>query len=102
MKRINIQVFATATTIAVLSFLPVSAQAQDAGATLYKTKCAMCHGADGTKIAAHDLASASVQGMSDADLAAIITNGKGKMPASKSLKPEEVKELVVYVRTLKK
>src|SRR5271154_4663344 len=101
MKRINIEVFATATTIAVLSFLPVSAQAQDTGGTLYKAKCGMCHGPDGTKIAAHDLQSATVQGMSDADLAAIITNGKGKMPASKSLKADEVKELVAYVRALK-
>ena len=101
MKRISAQVLATATAITVMSFLPFSMQAQDASAT-YKTRCAMCHGADGTKIATHDLQSAAVQGMSDADLSAIITNGKGKMPASKSLKPEEVKELVAYVRTLKK
>jgi mono/diheme cytochrome c family protein len=40
--------------------------------------------------------------MSDADLATIITNGKGKMPASKSLKPDQVTALVAYVRTLKK
>lgn len=102
MKRISTQVFATAAVIAVISFLSLSAQAQDAGGTLYKAKCAMCHGADGTKIPAHDLSGAAVQGTSDADLGAIITNGKGKMPASKSLKPDEVKELVAYVRTLKK
>jgi hypothetical protein len=54
------------------------------------------------KLAAHDLTAAAAQGMSDTDLAAVITNGKGKMPASKSLKPDQVAALVAYVRTLKK
>jgi cytochrome c6 len=101
MRKTNIRVAATLTAIAVISFLSLSARAQDGSAT-YKAKCAMCHGADGTKITAHDLSAANVKGMSDADLAAIITNGKGKMPASKSLKPDQVTALVAYVRTLKK
>jgi len=102
MKRIRMQMLGTITAIAALCILSLSAQAQDAGGTLYKAKCAMCHGADGTKIAAHNLQGAAVQGMSDADLSTIITNGKGKMPASKSLAPEQVAGLVAYVRTLKK
>jgi cytochrome c6 len=101
MKNANIRVVATLTAIAVLSFSSLSAQAQDGSAT-YKAKCAMCHGADGSKIAAHDLQGAAAQGMSDADLAAIITNGKDKMPASKALKPDQVTALVAYARTLKK
>jgi len=101
MKKTKNRVFATLTAVVVVSFLSLSAQAQDGSGT-YKAKCAMCHGADGSKITAHDLQSAAVQGTSDADLSAIITNGKGKMPASKSLKPEEVTALVAYVRTLKK
>jgi len=101
MKNANIRVIATLTAMAVLSFPSLSAHAQDGSAT-YRAKCAMCHGADGTKIAAHDLQGAAAQGMSDADLAAIITNGKGKMPASKELKPDQVTALVAYVRTLKK
>jgi cytochrome c6 len=100
MKNTSIRVVATLTAMAVISF-PLSAPAQDGSAT-YKAKCAMCHGADGSKIAAHDLTAAAAQGISDADLAAIITNGKGKMPASKSLKPDQVTALVAYVRTLKK
>jgi mono/diheme cytochrome c family protein len=95
------QVFLTAAAIAVMAFPALSVQAQDGSAT-YKARCAMCHGADGSKIAAHDLQGAAVQGMSDADLGAIITGGKGKMPASKSLKPDQVTALVTYVRTLKK
>jgi cytochrome c6 len=101
MKNTSIRVVATLTAIAVMSFPSLSAQAQDGSAT-YKAKCAMCHGADGSKIAGHDLSSAAVQGTSDADLSAVIANGKGKMPASKSLKPDQVTALVAYVRTLKK
>jgi mono/diheme cytochrome c family protein len=101
MKMARMQVFITATAIAVMFLLSLSVQAQDGSAT-YKAKCAMCHGSDGSKIAAHDLQGAAAQGMSDADLAAIISNGKGKMPASKSLKPDQVTALVAYVRTLKK
>jgi mono/diheme cytochrome c family protein len=40
--------------------------------------------------------------MSDADLTDIITNGRNKMPRYAALKPEEIKGLVAYIRTLKK
>jgi mono/diheme cytochrome c family protein len=41
--------------------------------------------------------------MSDAQLSDVITNGKSKMPAyGKSLKPDDIKGLVAYIRTLKK
>jgi cytochrome c6 len=93
-----------------LVFASVPARAQDAGAALYKTKCAACHGADGKGETAigkadkiRDLGSAEVQQQGDADLTAIITTGKGKMPAyGKSLKPEQVRDLVAYIRTLAK
>jgi mono/diheme cytochrome c family protein len=64
----------------------------------------MCHGADGKKAAGHDLSSAGVQKESDADLTAVITNGQApKMPKyADKLKPEEIKGLVAYIRTLKK
>jgi cytochrome c6 len=87
----------------------VPAGAQDAAA-LYKTKCAACHGADGKGETAigksnkiRDLGSADVQAQSDADLTTIIASGKGKMPAyGKSLKPEQVKDLVAYIHSLAK
>ena len=95
---------------AALFFLAVPLPAQDAGAALYKTKCAVCHGPDGKGETAigkanklRDLGSAEVQKQSDDELAAIMTNGKGKMPAyGKSLKPEQVKDLVAYIRSLAK
>jgi cytochrome c6 len=80
-----------------------------AGAALYNTKCAACHGADGKGATAvgkadsiRDLGSAGVQAQSDAALTTVIASGKGKMPAyGKSLKPEQVTDLVAYVRSLK-
>jgi mono/diheme cytochrome c family protein len=49
-----------------------------------------------------DLASTAVQNMSDAELTSIITDGD-KMPAyGKSLKPDQVKDLVAYIRSLVK
>jgi cytochrome c6 len=101
MMRINMPMFTFATALAVVLAPPVACFAQ--GDALYKSKCAMCHGADGTKAAGHDLSSADVQKQSDADLAAVITGGKPpKMPAYKSLSADDVKRLVTYIRTLKK
>ena len=107
MKRIDIRCLAIATVFALVFTLSVSAHAQSAD--LFKSKCAMCHGADGSgaamgkKMGAHDFTAAEVQKMSDAELTETITNGKNKMPKyGDKLKPEEIKGLVAYIRTLKK
>jgi len=107
MKKIDFKVFTIATALAVVLSLSLSARAQGA-ADLFKSKCAGCHAADGTgsamgkKMGAHDFTTADVQKMSDAELTDIITNGKNKMPKYASLKPEDIKGLVAYIRTLKK
>ncbi len=96
--------------VAAVVLISVPVKAQDAGGALYKTKCAACHGPDGkgeTTIGKanklRDLSSTDVQKQSDADLTGIITNGKGKMPPyGKSLKPEQIKDLVSYLRSLAK
>jgi len=49
-----------------------------------------------------DFASEEVQKMSDTDLSDAITKGKGKMPAYEALTPDQVKDLVGYVRTFGK
>ncbi len=90
--------------------LALPAHGQTGGETLYKSKCAGCHGADGKGQTAvgkanniRDLGSADVQAQSDDAIAGIIGDGKGKMPAyGKSLKPDQIKDLVAYIRTLKK
>jgi len=76
-----------------------------AGESTFEAKCAGCHGADGKGkevMKTRDLGSPDVQNMSDADLSAIITNGKGKMPAYKSLTADQVKDTVAFIRSLKK
>ena len=76
-----------------------------AGEATFKAKCAGCHGADGKgkeAMKTRDMSSADVQKQSDADLTTIITGGKGKMPAYKTLTPDQVKDLVGYIRSLKK
>lgn len=83
-------------------------RAEEPGEQVYKTKCAVCHGTDGkgeTSVGkadkVRDLGSADVQKQSDADLTGVITNGKNKMPAyGRSLKPEQIKALVTYIRSL--
>jgi mono/diheme cytochrome c family protein len=98
------------TSIAVLSLLDSPARSQTGGETLYKTKCAVCHGPDGkgeTTVGKanklRDSGSADVQKQTDDELTGIIANGKGKMPAyGKSLKPDQIKDLVAYIRTFKK
>ena len=84
---------------------PAKADVAAAEAT-FKAKCAMCHGADGKGKAAMktpDFTSAEVQKKSDAELSEIITNGKPpKMPAYKSMTPDQVKDMVAFIRSLKK
>jgi mono/diheme cytochrome c family protein len=97
----------------VISFEFVSAQAQNAsnhGAALYKTKCAMCHGLDGAgktpvgqKVSVRDLRPPEVQKQSDSDLADVIGQGKGKMPAfGKILSDDQIKLLVAHIRELER
>ena len=109
MKKVNVPVSALAAALAIVLLFPSSMRAQNASETLYKGKCAGCHGADGSgsamgkKLGAHDFGTADVQKMSDAALSDTITNGKNKMPAyGKSLKADDIKGLVAYIRTLKK
>ena len=84
---------------------PAKADVAAAEAT-YKAKCAGCHGADAKgkeAMKTRDLSSADVQKQSDAELSGIITNGKPpKMPPYKTMTPEQVKDMVAYIRSLKK
>ncbi len=109
MKHWHILVALTiAILLPTLSHGQTSQQSEASG--LYKSHCAMCHGQDargntpvGKVVHIPDLLSPQVQSKSDADLNAVIENGKGKMPAFKTkLKTEEVQDLVAYLRTLPK
>jgi cytochrome c6 len=95
---------------ALVPFFVTPVNADNAAEATYKAKCAACHGPDGkgeTSIGKanklRDLGSAEVQKQSDADLTGILTNGKNKMPAyGKSLKPDQIKDLVAYIRSFAK
>ena len=74
----------------------------------FRTKCAMCHGQDGAgsevgkSMNVPDLRSSVVQKLPDAQLAQIISDGKGGMPPfTSSLSEAQIHELVSHVRSLR-
>ena len=100
-------------TLGLLVMLSVSAHAADPtadGQTLFKAKCAMCHGPNadgktvmGTRFGIRDMHSADVQKQSDAELKTIITKGKEKMPSyDGKLSPEQLTDLISYIRQIGK
>ena len=94
-----------------------SPQSVENGAALYKRHCVMCHGAAGqgdgpaAKTLKGKLPSladkAMMSKLTDEQIHETVTNGKkteiGNMPAlAKRLKPEEITDVVNFVRTLAK
>jgi mono/diheme cytochrome c family protein len=84
--------------------------AQSSGEATYKAKCQSCHGAEGTPnpgiakmMGVKPVSDPSVKSMSEAQMVAVTTNGKGKMPAYKGkLTDSQIKESVDYFRNLAK
>ena len=91
--------------------LPAFSVAADTGPDLFATKCATCHGKDGSgnttmgkNLKIRDLSSADVQKQSDKELKDIVTKGKPpKMPAyGGKLNDAQINDLVKFIRSLKK
>jgi mono/diheme cytochrome c family protein len=107
--KLNLREFAAMGVLASFLIL-IPAFAQDTGADIYTEKCKTCHGADGVgdtpigkmaKIASFK--DPSVVKASDADLIAMIKNGKNKMPAyAGKLTDDQITSVVAYIRTLQK
>ena len=105
--RLAPEVFLVSLTILAL---PAAVRAQTDAAKVFKANCAVCHAADGSgnsptgkALGAKDLKSEEVQKKTDAELAELITKGKGKMPAFGSkLSPDVINSLVAYIRQLAK
>ncbi|QNI32445.1 cytochrome c [Alloacidobacterium dinghuense] len=83
-----------------------TAPSTDAAGT-FKSKCAVCHGADGagtalgTRMHAPDLRSKEVQDQTPEALTKVITSGKNNMPAfGNRLDKDQIQKLVDYVKTL--
>jgi mono/diheme cytochrome c family protein len=106
MKIMKLVLLIVMIAVALFLILPNLSWAADEGATIYKAKCAMCHGADlaGKPAAkAPSLVSDDAKKLSDADLADMITNGgKDKKPlhafGNKGVTPDQVKMVVAYIR----
>ena len=111
MREVFLKLAPAAALLAMVSFAsPGVLRADGDAAKIYKTNCVLCHGPDGSgstpsgkALHAKDLASSEVQKNSDEDLAETIAKGKNKMPAfEKKVKPEEIHQLVAYIRALAK
>jgi mono/diheme cytochrome c family protein len=112
MKKLFLRLLASRRIFVCLAALalPAGVYAQSDVAKIYKANCILCHAADGSgnspsgkALGAKDLASAEVQKKSDGEIAELITKGKGKMPAfGAKLKPDDIKQLVAYIRAMPK
>ena len=101
------------TVVATMIFVGLAALpmlAQSGGESTYKSKCAMCHAADGSAsspvgkmMKVPSFLTPAAKKTSTANYIAIVKNGKGKMPAyGGKLSDAEVKGVVAYIRTLQK
>jgi len=86
------------------------ASAENPGKAIFTTKCALCHGPDGTgktsigkTLKIPDFHSPEIKKLSDSDLKTVITNGKNKMPSFKGkLTDPQIDQVISYVRELGK
>ncbi|HKU28845.1 MAG TPA: cytochrome c [Candidatus Sulfotelmatobacter sp.] len=110
MKTVKLVLVIGAIALALFLILPNLSWAADDGATLYRTKCAVCHGADlrGKPSAkAPDLLSDDVKKASDAELTDMVANGGKEKKAmhafaGKGLGPDQVKMVTAYIREQQK
>ncbi len=97
-------------TISLLIFTGSTVSLAQSATETYVAKCQMCHGADGSgdtpagkAMKTRPFNSPDVLKESDADLIAIIKNGKGKMPAfAGKLTDAQITDLIAHIRTLQK
>jgi cytochrome c553 len=112
MKRSIIQVVSVLMVLFPLLLLALAVSGDaTAGKSVYRTKCKMCHGADGAgnpamaqlfgvEIPAMD--SECVQKQTDMELKEVISQGKGKMAAVRGLSDQDLANVIAYLRSLKK
>ncbi len=93
---------------AALSLIVPAVSAQDTSASLYKTKCALCHAPNGsgsvpvgTQLSVPNLRLRQAQALTNDQWVKIIEDGKGKMPAYKGrLGDDQIRQVVTYLREL--
>jgi mono/diheme cytochrome c family protein len=110
MKTVKLVIFILMIALSLFLVLPNLSWAAEDGAAVYKTKCAVCHGADlGGKPAAKipSLVSDDSKKLSDAQLTDMIAEGgkEKKAPhafSNKGVTPDQIKMVVAYIREAKK
>jgi mono/diheme cytochrome c family protein len=110
MKTMSLAILVSALLV-IVTCSPIFAQDTAAGKAVYAKKCQACHAADGNgnagmatalKVEFKPLSSDEIQKKSDADLKKVVTAGTGKMKAVTGTTPEDIDNVVAYLRTLKK
>jgi mono/diheme cytochrome c family protein len=109
-KKTVVALFATAVlTLSLYALSPSpTALAFQSVKSLYASKCAVCHGNDGSantakgkELKVRDLRSPEFKKMTDAKAMEVMLKGKGKMEGyEKTLGKEKVEQLLAYCREL--
>ncbi len=109
------------TISATIALSAAAGSAVESGKTIFNNTCVHCHGSGGAGNLGQDqfwkmriprLTEDYVQKKSDQELSDVILNGRRKMPPvvqgkahtqdAKKITPEQVPDLIAYIRTLKK
>ena len=109
-KKTVVAIFATTVLTLALSALTPShaALAFQSAKSIYASKCAVCHGNDGSantakgkELKVRNLRSEEFKKMTDAKAMEVLLKGKGKMEAyEKTLGKEKLDQLLAYCREL--
>ena len=94
----------------LLTVCPSAAAQAGSGAATFKSKCQLCHGADGAgdstlgkQLQAANLRSKDVQKKTDAELHKAVHDGNGNMPPfADQLSDAQIDQVIKFVRTLGK
>jgi mono/diheme cytochrome c family protein len=103
MKTMKLTILVLAIAAALFVMVPTLSWAAEDGAALYKTKCAMCHGADGAGKMGPALKGTK---LSDAQIVDLLTRGEAgkKAPHTKAVagvSADQAKAVAEYVKSLK-
>jgi len=104
MKTTKLVMLVMTIAVALFILIPNLSWADD-GASVYKAKCAACHGADGAGKPAAKIPSLTgddAKKLSETDLSKAVTEKPKHAGIAKSLTPDQVKMIVSYIRDLQK